>query len=100
MVFTIFSAVADDPMKPIASIPGWLTNSAPKVPSPGRMLTSPAGTPASSSTSTAASSVRGVCAGGLTTIALPVARPGATNSENMSTGKFQGITMPQVPTAW
>jgi hypothetical protein len=46
----------------------------------------------------AASTVNPVCAGGLTTWALPVARPGATNSANISSGKFHGVMIAQVPT--
>jgi hypothetical protein len=48
--------------------------------------------------SIAFNTVNGVLAGGLTTWALPVASPGATNSASMSRGKFQGVMMPQVPT--
>ena len=46
----------------------------------------------------AASTVNAVCAGGLTTCALPVARPGATNSANISSGKFHGVMIAHVPT--
>ncbi len=82
----IFAPVAEEPMKPIASTPGCATRASPVVPSPGRMFTRPSGSPASRSTSIAASTVNAVCAGGLTTWALPVARPGATNSANISSG--------------
>ena len=97
-VFWIFAAVAEEPMKPMASMPSWETSLAPKSPSPGRMETSPSGTPASMRHSMAARTVSAVLAGGFTTWALPVARPGATNSANMSSGKFHGVMMPQTPT--
>jgi hypothetical protein len=86
-------------MKPIACTPGWRTSASPNAPSPGRMLTSPFGRPAAISASMAARTVSGVCVGGLTTRALPVASPGAANSANISSGKFQGVMIPQMPTA-
>ena len=89
-VFTIFSAVADDPMKPIASIPGWLTNSAPKVPSPGRMLTSGRDSRPPRILRPLPATSGGVCAGGLTTIALPVARPRSHEFREHEHGEVPG----------
>ena len=74
----IFAPVAEEPMKPIASMPGCVIRASPVAPSPGRIFTRPSGNPASRITSIAASTVNAVCVGGLTIWALPVARlPGS-----------------------
>ena len=49
------------------------------------------GTPASRSASTTSSARSpGVCSAGLSSTALPVARPAATMPSGIATGKFQG----------
>jgi hypothetical protein len=44
-----------------------------------------------------ASAVRGVTSAGFTTIALPMARAGATFQPRMAIGKFQGVMAAQTP---
>jgi hypothetical protein len=70
---TIFSPVSDDPVKPTASTPGWVTREAPMSPAPGITEIAPLGTPASSKTFAISSSAHAVNSGGLTITALPVA---------------------------
>src|SRR5438093_1534851 len=64
-----------EPVKAILSTMGWRTSAPPAVgPKPGTMLTTPAGTPASSSSSPRRSAVSGVCSAGLSTQVLALAR--------------------------
>jgi len=95
---TIFSAVAEDPTKPMASTPGWVTSRSPTFPSPGRIETSPSGTPAPARISPRARQASGVIDGGLATTALPVASAGAMNSAAIISGKFHGVTAAHTPT--
>ena len=89
---TIASPVADDPTNPTASMPGWVTSASPTAPSPGRIDTSPSGTPASVEQFARFAGTRAACGpGGLHTIALPVARAGARNSAMIISGKFHGV---------
>src|SRR2546429_96275 len=63
-----------EPVKAILSTMGWRTSAPPAVgPKPGTMLTTPAGTPASSSSSPRRSAVSGVCSAGLSTQEQPLA---------------------------
>ena len=59
---------------------------------PGTTFTTPAGTPASWSTSATASAVSGVSVAGLSTTAQPAARAGAILRVAIAAGKFHGVT--------
>ncbi len=64
----------------------------------GTTLTTPAGTPTSSSTRASASEVSGVSAAGLSTTVQPAARAGAIFRVAIASGKFQGVMNRQGPT--
>ena len=66
------------PVKATLSIPGCVTRCSPTSRPPGTMLTTPAGTPASSSASARMNLLRGVSGAGLTTTVQPAASAGAT----------------------
>ncbi len=95
---TRFTVAADARMMacPVASPPVKLTMSTRGVlgergadacgPSPSRMLTTPGGTPASSSSRTSSTEVSGVTSLGLITQVLPAASAGATFQDSCSSG--------------
>jgi hypothetical protein len=64
----------------------WVSGAPTDGPSPSRMLTTPAGTPASSSSRTSMIDVNGVTSLGLMTQVLPAARHGATFQDSCSNG--------------
>ena len=90
--------VADEPVKPMASTPSWVTSCSPICASPGMIDTSPFGTPAASNAWASLSSAHEVWTGGLTMTALPVASPGPMYSSGMVTGKFHGVIAAHTPT--
>src|SRR6185312_6594261 len=63
----------------------------------GMTLTTPAGTPASSSTGINASMVSGVSDAGLSTTGQPAASAGPILRVAMAAGKFQGVTSTATP---
>ncbi len=89
----IFLPTSVLPVKATLSTPWWSTSAAPVSPKPGTMLTTPAGTPASSSSSPRRSAVSGVCSAGLRMTVLPAVIAGTILKQAMSSGKFHG-TMP------
>ena len=62
------------------------------------MLTTPAGTPASSSSSTKRSASSGVSSAGLRTTVLPQTSAGAIFQDGIAIGKFHGVIAPTTPT--
>jgi hypothetical protein len=86
-----------EPVKAILSTSGCWTSSAPALPSPVTMLTTPAGSSAWRSTSAKRSAVRGVDSAGLSTTVLPAASAGAIFQESMRSGKFHGMICPATP---
>ncbi|MDT4879688.1 hypothetical protein FQZ97_1153880 [compost metagenome] len=64
----------------------------------GTTLTTPDGTPASSSSFATASAVSGVSLAGLTTMVQPAARAGAIFQVGIAIGKFHGVTSAATPT--
>ena len=64
----------------------------------GMTLTTPAGTPASASTSVSSSAVSGVSCAGLSTTVQPAARAGPILRVPMASGKFHGVMSTQGPT--
>ena len=63
----------------------------------GMTLTTPAGTPASSSTGISASMVSGVSDAGLSTTGQPAASAGPILRVAMAAGKFHGVTRTAMP---
>jgi hypothetical protein len=79
--------VARPPVKLIMSTPECSVSGAPTLrPSPSRMLTTPCGAPASSSSRTSSTDVRGVTSLGLITTVFPAASAGATFQDSCSSG--------------
>ena len=64
----------------------------------GTTLTTPAGTPASSSSLTTAIAVSGVALAGRRTTVQPAARAGAILRVAIAAGKFHGVTRAATPT--
>src|SRR4051794_8180238 len=62
-----------------------------------RQLTTPGGTPASSSSATMASAVRGVSVAGLRTTVQPAASAGPILRVAIAAGKFHGVTRTATP---
>lgn len=62
------------------------------------MFTTPAGKPASWTSSANRRAEYGVLSAGLRTIVQPAARLGAIFQDNIAKGKFQGIIWPTTPT--
>ena len=79
-----------EPVNAIVWTPGWRTSAAPASPSPGSSASASGGTPASRSARTTMSPQPGACSAGLSTTALPVARPAAVMPMGIAIGKFQG----------
>ena len=80
------------------SIPGCDDIASPTVgPSPLTRLKTPAGTPASCSTSAKIMAFRGAISVGLRTIVHPAAKAGATLQEIWLIGQFQGVIIPTTP---
>ena len=93
------SPVAYPPVNDTMSTSGWLTSAAPTVaPRPGSTASRPAGTPASSRSSTKASAVNGVCSAGLRTTAFPPIRAGASLCATRLSGSLKGVIAPITPT--
>ncbi|MNY30218.1 hypothetical protein D3C86_1643120 [compost metagenome] len=65
--------------------------------SAGRMLNTPAGTPARSASSAAARAVSGVSSAGLMTTGQPAASAGATLRVIIASGKFHGVMAAHTP---
>ena len=87
-----------EPVKLIMSTSGCEERWAPTVgPSPLTRLNTPAGTPASWSTSAKRSALRGAISEGLSTMVHPVAIAGATLQAIWLSGQFQGVIIPTTP---
>ena len=67
------------------------------LPFPGRICSTPSGSPDSSASSPMRSTLRGVSSAGLTTTVLPAARAGTKPQPAMAMGKFHGTIMPTTP---
>ncbi len=85
-----------EPVNEMNLVLGWATRKSPiSPPLPGRKLTTPAGMPASSSSSTARAATIGVKLAGFRMAVLPVTMAAAVMPRVIASGKFQGgITMP------
>ena len=96
---TIRRPTARLPVKLILSTSGWVIRASP-VGSPGPVtrLTTPSGTPASSSSSTSRTTVNVAYSDGLITTVQPAPSAGATFCANSSSGAFHGRTAATTPT--
>ena len=69
-------------------------------PPPVTRLTTPRGTPASSSTLTKLTAESGVSVAGLKTTVLPQTSAGIIFHEGIAIGKFHGVITAQTPSGW
>ena len=96
---TIARAVWVEPVNEILSTRGWATSAAPASdPSPVTRFTTPAGNPASSTSSISLSVVSEVCSAGLITTVQPAAMAGASFATAIVSGTFHGTISPATPT--
>ncbi len=87
------------PVKESLSTMGWLISASPVgSPGPVTMLSTPAGSPASSIRAARRSTAKVAYSEGLATIVQPAASAGATFWAKSSSGAFHGITAPTTPT--
>src|SRR6266566_1394453 len=87
-----------DPVKETALTAAWLMISSPaSEPDPSTRFKTPAGTPASSKSSTIRTAVAGVSVAGLKTTVFPATSAGAIFQTGIATGKFQGVTQATTP---
>ena len=90
--------VSDDPVNEITPISGFSTIASPTSPPvPVTRLTTPAGTPASASSSTSSVAQWGVSLDGLKSTTLPVTSAGIIFQHGIAIGKFQGVMIPANP---
>ena len=88
-----------EPVKWIIWVPAWLTSRSPISWSPVTTLNTPAGRPASASSSAISRPPdSGVSGDGLSTTALPSASAGAVTRMPRMSGKFHGVITPTTPT--
>src|SRR6478752_3333598 len=91
--------VGVDPVNATLSTPLWEASASPVERShPVTTLSTPAGRPASVSTSANATVEAGECSDGLTTQVQPAASSGASLNVNSNSGLFHGVIAPTTPT--
>ncbi len=90
-------AAMGPPVNEIFSTCGWFTRASPASMLPGRMESTPSGTPASRASRAYRSGANGVISAGLTITQLPAASAGATFIASEISGPFQVMTMPTTP---
>ena len=96
--FITATPVSREPVSVITGTSGCSTSRWPTAPPPPwTTLTTPAGTPASVSSSTKRSPRAGVSVAGLKTMVLPQTRAGAIFHEGIAIGKFHGVITPITP---
>ena len=87
-----------EPVKHTLRTSGWATKRSPiTLPLPGRICSTPSGSPASRASSPMRSALSGVSSAGLTTTVLPAASAGAKPQPAMAMGKFHGTMTPTTP---
>ena len=88
-----------EPVSETARMSGCSVSGAPIFePKPVTMLTTPEGTPASTSVCTKLKTESGVSCAGLMTQVLPATRAGNSFHDGIAMGKFHGVIMAQTPT--
>ena len=75
-----------------------IVSTTPDEPRAATTLTAPGGTPASARTSATARAESGVSDAGLRMVVQPAARAGPSLRVAIAEGKFQGVTMREIPT--
>jgi hypothetical protein len=91
---------AVDPVKDTTATSLCVVKSSPICGPPVTMLTTPAGTPASSSTRTKFTADSGVNSDGLKTTVLPHTSAGMIFHDGIAIGKFHGVMIEQTPNGW
>ena len=89
---------AVEPVNDTLSTPGWATRCAPSSPSPGSTLTTPGGSPISSSMSASSSASSGDSGAGLSTTQQPASRAGTSLVAIRNWGMFHGTIAATTPT--
>ncbi len=86
------------PVNAIFLTSGWRTSASPTIdPLPGRTLSTPLGTPASSQMRASASEASGVTSAGFKMTALPAASAGASFCASEAMGEFHGVIAATTP---
>src|SRR5207248_5710213 len=93
-----FRPAAVEPVNEILSTPGCRTRCSPTSRPAGTMLTTPSGTPASTSMSAITNASSGDSGAGFSTIVHPVTRAGASFDIVVNCGTFHGTIAPTTPT--
>ncbi len=95
----ILRPVRSEPVKATLSTSMCRASASPATwPKPGTMLTTPSGTPASSSSSPSRSAVSGASSAGFSTMVQPVASTGPIFQMVEVSGAFHGVMAPTTPT--
>ncbi len=91
---------AVDPVKETTATSGCVVSTSPTAGPPVTRLTTPAGTPASSSTLTKLIEDSGVSSDGFNTTVLPHTSAGMIFHDGIAIGKFHGVIIEQTPIGW
>src|SRR5262249_3968972 len=89
-----------EPVNDTTLMSGCVESTVPTSAPPVTMFTTPAGTPASSSTLTKLTADSGVIEEGLKTTVFPQTSAGTIFQDGIAIGKFQGVMTPQTPSGW
>ena len=96
----MYSAIADEPTKPIACTRGSVSSVSTASLSPLTTLSTPAGSPASTSSSASRIGTDGSRSDGLRMKALPQASAGANFHIGIIAGKLNGVMPATTPSGW
>ncbi len=96
----MYSAIADEPTKPIALTRGSASSASTASLSPLTTLSTPAGRPASTSSSASRIGTDGSRSDGLRMKALPQAIAGANFHIGIMAGKLNGVMPATTPSGW
>ena len=96
----MYSAIADEPTKPIAWTRGSVSSASTASLSPLTTLSTPAGSPASTSSSASRIGTEGSRSDGLRMKALPQASAGANFHIGIMAGKLNGVMPATTPSGW
>ena len=88
---------AVDPVNETTATRGCVVSASPTAGPPVSILTTPGGTPASSSTFTKCKADSGVSSDGFNTTVLPHTSAGMIFHDGIAIGKFQGVIIEQTP---
>ena len=96
----MYSAIAEEPTKPIALTRGSVSSASTASLSPLTTLSTPAGSPASTSSSASRIGTDGSRSDGLRMKALPQASAGANFHIGIMAGKLNGVMPATTPSGW